>query len=320
MRQTISSFISKHESLYSLNLLRNQLRYRAGLVRHFSGVQAVKRDFDGWVRTLRRHVDDYVDYASRHGGTIEGARILEIGPGDSLGVALGLYANGAESVTCIDRFLSDEHDRGHEKLYRALIEQFDTAAQQRAEGAFTPDGSLDDQVIRRVNSAIETADTILPTESFDLIISRAVLEHVFDLQAAWNTMLRLLKPGGMMVHVVDMRNHGLYDQFHPLHWLTISDRLWPLLSSPDPTLNRELRPSYVQLIKSSNLQSEIYITHVIGKGELPSTVRSLDAVDFDDNSIGIIERMRLRMLPRYKDLDLEDLLVSAMIVVSTKPE
>jgi 2-polyprenyl-3-methyl-5-hydroxy-6-metoxy-1,4-benzoquinol methylase len=31
---------------------------------------------------------------------------------------------------------------------------------------------------------------------FDLVVSRAVLEHVYDLSEAWNEMVNVLKPKG----------------------------------------------------------------------------------------------------------------------------
>ena len=63
----------------------------------------------------------------------------------------------------------------------------------------------------------------------DVIISRAVLEHVFDLDTAFGAMHRLLKPGGRMAHKVDLRDHGLFTDGgqNALEFLTVSDRLTP---------------------------------------------------------------------------------------------
>src|SRR3954449_11701099 len=46
----------------------------------------------------------YVEMAGLSSGEIEGARVLELGPGEDLCVALRFLAAGAEQVTCIDRF------------------------------------------------------------------------------------------------------------------------------------------------------------------------------------------------------------------------
>jgi ubiquinone/menaquinone biosynthesis C-methylase UbiE len=48
----------------------------------------------------------------------------------------------------------------------------------------------------------------LPVEDnfFDLIISRALLEHVTDNKSAFQEMSRILKPNGSMVHLIPARN------------------------------------------------------------------------------------------------------------------
>lgn len=54
--------------------------------------------------------------------------------------------------------------------------------------------------LRMVLGDITARDT-LADESFDLIVSHTVLEHILDIPASLETMHRLLKPGGLMFHL-----------------------------------------------------------------------------------------------------------------------
>ncbi len=65
---------------------------------------------------------------------------------------------------------------------------------------------------------------MLPGGSFDVILSRAVLEHVYDLGSAWRSMDTLLAADGIMLHKVDFQNHGMYGSLHPLRFLGVPDR------------------------------------------------------------------------------------------------
>ena len=79
-------------------------------------------------------------------------------------------------------------------------------------------------------SRFELASKHYPHGSFQVIVSRAVLEHVFDVPAAWSSMDALLAPGGSMLHKVDFRNHGLYSSRHPLAYMKVPPSLWSLYS------------------------------------------------------------------------------------------
>ena len=66
-----------------------------------------------------------------------------------------------------------------------------------------------------------TQATELPSESFDVIYSVSVLEHIKDLEAAFAEMYRLLKPGGVIIH-----NYAPYFSHDGGHALGIGDSPW----------------------------------------------------------------------------------------------
>jgi hypothetical protein len=60
----------------------------------------------------------------------------------------------------------------------------------------------------------------LPESSLDLIFSFSVLEHVKDPEGVIRNMFRMLKPGGIVVHGIDLRDHSDFSK--PLDFLKYS--------------------------------------------------------------------------------------------------
>lgn len=120
--------------------------------------------------------------------------VLEIGPGGNVDVARCFLTAGSRSATCVD---------------------------------VVPWAEPSDDVQYLCPAAIETLD--LPSASFDFIYSHAVMEHVADSEAAIASITRLLRPGGVTSHQIDLRDHR--DFSRPLDFLRHSDRVWRLATS-----------------------------------------------------------------------------------------
>jgi SAM-dependent methyltransferase len=73
--------------------------------------------------------------------------------------------------------------------------------------------------LRRVEAPLEEAP--LDADSIDLVISNAVLEHLYDLPRALAALWRITRPGGVGLHQVDHRDHRDFDR--PLEYLLASD-------------------------------------------------------------------------------------------------
>lgn len=174
--------------------------------------------------------------------TIRDATIVEYGPGDVPGVALAFTAAGARRVICVDRFALIRPSGFNQTVLDRLGEQVgDEEARARYERARQNLRTLgagqqaerDADVAYRVD---RNGYSGLDAEA-DLIISRAVLEHVNDLEGTFRDMHRALRPGGIAMHKVDLRSHGLHRET-PLDFLTWPRWAWWCMHSNKGTPNR----------------------------------------------------------------------------------
>jgi hypothetical protein len=63
----------------------------------------------------------YQKYAALTPDVLRDARVLEVGPGETLGVALQFIAAGARSVTAVDKFMPLQTSSFHRALYETLM-------------------------------------------------------------------------------------------------------------------------------------------------------------------------------------------------------
>lgn len=301
---------------------RGQLRYRLGLRGHGSGATTARLTIEQSVEYARRCADDYLRYAGAADDDLDGRRILEIGPGDSLATALCLLAKGASTVVCVEAFDTPIDPRRNADLYRALLDTFTPAERARAEAGLRIAGEdhvdFDPQRLRLLRrTRIEDAAALLGEERFDVVLSRAVLEHVGDLQRSWRAMVDLLEPPGAMWHKVDLRHHGYFAGQHPLHFLTWREEPWSWISSPDPTLNRHRVDTYRELAARSFEHSTILVTHVLdGEEIVPHAERATPGVHYGDRELALVRAIRPRLAKPFRAIPDEDLLIGGIFLIA----
>jgi SAM-dependent methyltransferase len=270
---------------------------------------------------------DYLRYGSLQPNDLKDARILEVGPGDNLGVAILFLAAGAREVVCLDRFHYELNSAQHERIYRALIASLDERQRAAVEGAVQLDGTdevqFDPKRLRIVfGVGIEAADTAVGPATFDLIISRSVLEHVYETDAAFRVMDRLLRPGGRMLHKVDFRDHGIFSSAgrNELTFLTIPDRLWWLMTHNSGAPNRRLLEYYRAKVREIGYEAQLLVTILLGEqAELVPKRERLEPSDFGPKALRILREIRPKLVRRFRHLSDEDLIVAGVFLVAQKP-
>jgi hypothetical protein len=150
---------------------------------------------------------------------LEGLRVLELGPGTTLGVPVLLACAGAK-VVVVDRFLAYWDNDFHPAFMARLLRRVDNRGPRFGDpirrllrhNAFTPD------VIESFDIAAEELHSLGRT--FDLVLSNAVLEHVQDIEITANNLSSATAPGGINFHQVDFRDHRDFNR--PLEYLTLN--------------------------------------------------------------------------------------------------
>lgn len=152
---------------------------------------------------------------------LRGKWILEYGPGDILGVAILFYAYGAQNVHCVDRFPLAKLTEKNIQVYLCLCDQLQGARRKRAESVFKTHGVPESGFNQNMISYSVTKNGLSRRDrQYDMIVSRAVLEHVNDLKETFVDIKKSLKPEGVSIHKVDLKSHGLdrYTEFDFLTW------------------------------------------------------------------------------------------------------
>lgn len=203
---------------------------------------------------FRRCVDDYCAELGADKSTFfAGKRILEYGPGDTLGVALVLYALGAEYIECVDRFPLHTLSPASIAVYSAILRSLEGDVRERAGRAFKDPGNPASGFDPRKVEYRVTADGLSARRrSYDVIISRSVLALVNRLDKTIEDIAYCLKDDGVSIHKVDLTSHGL-DRDKPLDFLSWPDSLYQLMYSRKGRPNRFRVDKYKELAAESGL-------------------------------------------------------------------
>jgi SAM-dependent methyltransferase len=279
-----------------------------------------------YIARVNGTVAAYEKYGGLNPAALRGRRVLEIGPGETIGVALRFIAGGAAHVTLVDKFVPLQTSEFHRELYRSLSRQFSDAARLDISDAIDlHDGMrLNPQRLSYQYKSIDGVAAELAPASIDVIVSNAVLEEIYDLDATLAALDRVLRPGGRQVHVIDLRDYGMFSKygFHPLEFLTVSDRIYPYMVGASGQPNRRLIDYYRRALGGLGYDTTIYVTWVLGQNRPLREYRTAlqYGVDYSNENLNLLHSILPRLLPRYQQLSDEDLLVEGILVVAVKPQ
>jgi SAM-dependent methyltransferase len=188
-------------------------------------------------------VEDYQQIAAHVGLTADpkalfaGKRVLELGPGDTRSVALLAKLRGARSVTGFDAFdIAATDDDYLRAIYEPLLER------EGAPGGYPRARDL----VADVRFLRERSALRADGRRFDLVISRAVLEHVSDLDALFDDLAAVTTPDAVQIHKVDLRCHG-NRMNHELDFLMFPEHVYRRMASHTGMPNRVRVSGYLKL-------------------------------------------------------------------------
>jgi hypothetical protein len=257
--------------------------------------------------------------------------IAELGPGDSIGIGIAALLSGCDHYNAFDVIEYSSRDTNLQIL-NDLIDLFLKREDIPDDSEFplvkpalksyafpshilsnTLNDSLSTSRINAIKSAILNYGKHGPIsiaycapwfnvdniseQSIDLIYSQAVLEHVDDLAATYQSMHSWLSPKGFMSHQIDFTCHTTANYWNG-HW-TYNDMLWTLIRGRRPYL----------------LNREPYSTHVDLQTRIGFKLLDSIKVYGDILKPGL---QRTRLPKRFAGMSDEDFSTSSALIVSTK--
>jgi len=248
-------------------------------------------------------------------GPIRG-RVAEIGPGGSAATGLFLIESGADQVDLLDRFAYPHDPVQLNQIYSAIISR-----SKRLTRLFPRVDILSPRIRFNIGEAAAAEIFFQDHQEYDAIYSCAVLEHLFDPIEALKWMSEALKPGGMMVHYIDFRDHAMYTAggLHELTFLTIPDWIYPAMTRRRGRPNRVLIDQYRALMERLGLEFRILATSLAGVGLIEHMPYVNVPTALRVKAEAHVEQLRHRLVPRYRRMAAADLAIDSIALVATKP-
>lgn len=228
-------------------------------------------------------------------GRLDGMRVIEIGPGDSIASAILARAHGAEQAFLIDAGMFASRQVS---IYRTLADELKSSGLEAPclSGAKTLEQILNGCRAHYLTEGVRSFASIADG-SIDFIWSHSVLEHIpaNELRLLMQEMRRVLKPGGYMSHNIDFQDHLA----HGLNHLRFSSKCWegPLFRNAGFYTNR-VRATRMHALMSD----EGFELVEQGFGRWPSVPIRRSALDM-----------------QFRDLDEAELLIRTSHVLARVP-
>ena len=269
---------------------------------------------------------EYLEYAGLTPDAVRGWRILEVGPGDNFGVALKFLADGAAKVVSLDKFYSERNEEQQARIYRELRNALSPEQAAVFDESIKLDGPVElnkNRIQYLYGHGIEEADRILEPESFNFIVSRAVLHNVYDIDRGFAAMDRLLAPGGYMAHKIDFSDENMFSSrgMHPLTFLTIPESVYRLMAKDSGKPNRRLINDYREQMRKRGYDAKLFVSSIVGVGPLtPHKEKIQRDVDYGNKTVSLIEQIRPKLAAPYRNLAEEELAPAGIFLVAQKPQ
>ena len=172
---------------------------------------------DGAPEAVLRTLGALVDALGAGGGSLAGTGVVELGPGRTPELAAALTLLGADGAVGAD--VTVQVPPGWEDGIEPFVAALAADAPLLAAAGASPETvraratqfAADGWPVRFVG--FDGRRLPLPPDSSDLVCSKSVLEHVqpADVDPLLTDLRRVLRPGGFMVHAIDLRDHMFID-------------------------------------------------------------------------------------------------------------
>jgi hypothetical protein len=227
--------------------------------------------------------------------------MVEIGPGDSIGIGIGALLSGFSHYSGLDAQFYAKKELNIE-LFQSLRDLFSNRTDIPADNNFNkvkpylssykfPINIFNDEIHqillseKRLNCIEEVlrggncneisvdyivgydSDSVIHN-SCDLILSQAALEHVMNIDDTYKWMAKWLRKGGLASLQIDFKSHGTSFDWNG-HWI-YTDEQWSIVedSKTFRNINRLPLSKHLELLKLSGFEIEI-----VRAVQMPSRVK-----------------------------------------------
>jgi Methyltransferase domain len=304
-----------------------------GLATHIPGFRSLTGRRTGGTESARYCYAVWLRHLSMlHGSSLPTTfgTMVELGPGDSLGIGLaallagveryvGLdvvrYADNTRNLRIFEELIALSRDRSpipnetEFPLVRPLLRSYAFPAAILTAGRL--EAALHPKRLDLIRAAINSPATsphgsepvcyVVPWEPgviengmADLVLSQTVLEYPPDLATMYSEMCRWLKPGGIMSHEIDFKSFGITAEWSG-HW-SCSDALWRLAAGRRcHRINREPHSTHISLMQRVGCR-----------------------IVCDQRAVKPTGITRAQLAPRFRHLTDEDLTTSSALIQAVK--
>lgn len=318
--------------LIALRSYMDRKKYYSGDISALGGATTVHRPLEESVAYIRASFEDFNRYAELSPERVFGKRMVELGPGDNLGIGLLYVAWGAAEYIGMDRFYSTHNVERERDIYLALRKSLSPGEQARFDRAVQLDKGIqfNESIIRyHYGTSAEECDTPLEPASIDYVLGRGVLQAA-DINKAIPAIHRLLKPGGLTCHKVELRDLGMFSHngYHPLEFLTLTEATYCWMVKGADRPNRRHIHDYRKLLSGLAFSLVIRTACVIDptlpgypddyREVLPHKEHLTLGTDFTQASLDLVRNIRPRLDPHFKSLLDEELMAAGIFFTATK--
>ncbi|MEO0794176.1 MAG: methyltransferase domain-containing protein [Verrucomicrobiota bacterium] len=283
--------------------------------------------FGSGKRHQRYSAEKSADYAEWYVGLFEQllsgpnayrGDVCELGPGDSLAGGYLMRARGADSVTFFERFQS-HHDREKELQVAQILKEREEKRTGKA--ALPSEAIATTYDAFRLVQGVPAEDHLRVDDSeYDLILSNSVLQHVLDPMPLLELCYERLRPGGRMLHVIDLRCLGLFKSWGELAWLQTSPACHRMMVQNTGRPNRIRFNQYREWAENSGAEYEFLIRHLVGTnkalGDIPPESVPEPAWNVARQ---LVESERPKFCPELRSISIDDHCVATFLLCITKP-
>ncbi len=294
--------------------------------RKTGGSDSARYCYSVWLRHL--------SMLHRHGLPTTFDTVVELGPGDSLGVGMAALLSGAGRYVALDAVRYADNARNHQ-IFEELIGLFRNRTPIPDEAEFPLlqpalksyafpaeflsstrlEVALNPARLHPIRAALSDPGSSLSSKpicyeapyniemikgsTVDLIISQGALQFIDDLPTIYKGMINWLKSGGIMSHEIAFQSLGITPEWNG-HW-ACSDALWRIAAGRRRHVtNREPHSTYIALLQQFGCRvvtdERTVRASRIGRAALAYRFRYLSDEDLETSS-ALIQAMKIKLDP-----------------------